>query len=253
MTKGRAKLPWRAVAGQRGVIHHLDLLYSAACHRPQKLSRERKIVYSTVKAQTALITRKGLDHTMLKINWTLATMLASTITATGPAHSQHAGGQLQSLVETSASRLVIAKQVALAKWDDGTAVEDAPREAKVITGAVKDGESVGLEPASVANFFRAQIEANKLVQYSLLADWRRSGKAPAHTPINLVATIRPQLDQVQKTLIGELKDTVAVRASTTCPADVAKAVGKYVSEHKPDVGPLEAMALGRAMAATCTS
>jgi chorismate mutase len=189
---------------------------------------------------------------MLKIRWTLAIMLASTITATGAGHSQNAAGQLESLVETSASRLVIAKQVALAKWDDGTAVEDAPREAKVIAGAVKDGESVGLEPASVANFFRAQIEANKVVQYSLLAEWRRSGKAPAHTPINLVATIRPQLDQVQKTLIEELKDTAAVRASTTCPADVAKAVGKYVSEHRPDVGPLEAMALDRAMAATCT-
>ena len=109
-------------------------------------------------------------------------MLASTITATGAGHSQNAAGQLQSLVETSARRLVIAKQVALAKWDDGTAVEDAPREAKVIAGAVKDGESVGLEPASVANFFRAQIEANKVVQYSLLADWRRSGKcARPHT------------------------------------------------------------------------
>ena len=187
---------------------------------------------------------------MLKIRWTLAITLASTITLA--AHSQNAADQLQSLVETSASRLVIAKQVALAKWDNGAAVEDAPREAKVIAGAVKDGESLGLEPASVANFFRAQIEANKVVQYSLLADWRRSGKAPAHTPINLVATIRPQLDQVQKTLIEELKDTAAVRASTTCPADVAKAVAKYVSERKPDVGPLEGMALDRAMAAACT-
>jgi chorismate mutase len=86
----------------------------------------------------------------------------------------------------------------------------------------------------------------------LLADWRRSGKAPAHTPINLVATVRPQLDQVQKTLIEELKDTAAVRESTTCPVDVAKAVGKYVSDHKHGVGSLEAMALDRAMAATCT-
>ena len=190
---------------------------------------------------------------MLNVRWTLAIMLASTITATGAGHSQNAVGQLQPLVETSARRLVIAKQVALAKWDSGAAVEDAPRETKVITDAVKDGEAMGLQAASIENFFRAQIEANKLVQYSLLADWRRSGKAPAHTPINLVATIRPQLDQVQTALIEELKDTAAARASTTCPADVAKAVGKYVSDHKHDVGPLEAMALDRAMAATCTS
>jgi chorismate mutase len=114
---------------------------------------------------------------MLIGRWALAVMLASALTGaeTDP---------LQSLVETSARRLDIARQVALAKWDDGAAVEDAPREAKVIANAVKDGSAVGLEPASVERFFRAQIEANKIVQYSLLADWRRSGRAPEHEPIN---------------------------------------------------------------------
>jgi chorismate mutase len=187
---------------------------------------------------------------MLMSRWTLAIMVASAICGTGVGRTQNSVDQLQPLVETSARRLVIAKQVALAKWDDGAAVEDAPREAKVIETAVKDSE--GLEPASVANFFRAQIEANKVVQYSLLADWRRSGKAPAHTPINLVGTIRPQLDQLQTALIAELKDTAAIRTSKTCPADVAKAVGKYVWAHKHDVGPLQAMALDRALAAACT-
>lgn len=44
--------------------------------------------------------------------------------------TQNAVDQLQPLVETSARRLVIAQQIALAKWDDGAAVEDAPRIAK---------------------------------------------------------------------------------------------------------------------------
>ena len=35
--------------------------------------------------------------------------------------------------------------VALAKWDSHAAVEDAPREAQVITSAVKDGELKGLD------------------------------------------------------------------------------------------------------------
>jgi chorismate mutase len=39
---------------------------------------------------------------------------------------------LQRLVEASAQRLVIAEQVALAKWDSGTPVEDTSREAQVI-------------------------------------------------------------------------------------------------------------------------
>ena len=188
---------------------------------------------------------------MLRNTWTLAIILASAIPVTGTALPQNAQDPLQVLVETSARRLLIAREVALAKWDQGTPVEDAPREEKVIASAGKDGTAVGLEPASVESFFRAQIEANKVVQYALLADWRRSGTAPTHAPINLVVTIRPQLDQLQTALVAELKDAAAIRASATCPTEVAKAVGKYVMAHKDDLGPLEEIALDRALAATC--
>ena len=43
--------------------------------------------------------------------------------------SQH----LRELVELSARRLVIADQVALAKWDNGMPVEDAAREGQIIS------------------------------------------------------------------------------------------------------------------------
>jgi chorismate mutase len=181
----------------------------------------------------------------------LQMIIALIVGGTSMARGQVAIDRLQPLVETSASRLLIAERVALAKWDTGAPVEDKPREAQVIMDAVKEGESRGLDPTWVAEFFKAQIEANKVVQYSLLADWRRSGRVPAHASINL-ATIRPELDQVQKALIAELADTVTIRASTTCHADVAKAVGKYVSVHKHDVGPLQTIALDRALAASCT-
>jgi chorismate mutase len=184
--------------------------------------------------------------------WKLRMVIAFAIIGTGAARAQGAIDRLQPLVETSARRLLIAERVALAKWDSGVAVDDESREAQVIMGAVKDGESRGLDPISVSNFFKAQIEANKVVQYSLLADWRRSGRAPAHPPINLVAAIRPELDQLQGALIAELEDTAAIRASTTCPTDVSKAVGEYVLAHKHDVGPLHAIALDRALAAGCT-
>ena len=51
----------------------------------------------------------------------------------------------------------MAERVAWAKWDHGTAVEDPKREAQVIIGAVKEGESRGLDPIFVSNFFKAQI------------------------------------------------------------------------------------------------
>jgi chorismate mutase len=182
----------------------------------------------------------------------LAMVIAFTIIGISAARGQDAIDRLHPLVETSARRLLIAEQVALAKWDSGAAVEDLPREAQVIKGAVRDGDSRGLDSTLISNFFKAQIEANKIVQYSLLADWRRSGRAPAHAPIDLVAMIRPELDRVQTALIAELADTVAIRASTTCRADVAKAIGKYILEHKPEVRPLQSIALDRALAASCT-
>jgi len=183
----------------------------------------------------------------------LAFLAAWTICAQGRAYPQNAIEKLQPLVETSAQRIVLAEQVALAKWDSGTPVEGASREAQVIVSASKAGESRGLDRASVSNFFRAQIEANKLVQYSLLAEWRRAGKAPEHTPVNLANTIRPELDQVETVLVAELAETAGIRASASCRTDIAKAVGKYVSAHKNDFSPLKAIALDRAMAAACTS
>jgi chorismate mutase len=178
-------------------------------------------------------------------------IVALTIIAEATSYPQTGTDHLQRLVGASAQRLVIAEQVALAKWDSGTPVEDTSREAQVIASAIREGESRGLDQASVSNFFRAQIEANKLVQYSLLAEWRRVGKVPNHTPVNLANTIRPQLDQVQTTLIAELAETVVIRANASCRTDIAKAVGKYVSAHKDSFSAPEAIALDRAMAATC--
>ena len=183
----------------------------------------------------------------------LAFLAAWTICAQSRAYPQNTIEQFQPLVEKAAQRIVIAEQVALAKWDTGMPVEDTAREEQVIVSANKAGESRGLDQASVSNFFRAQIEANKLVQYSLLAEWRRVGKAPDHAPINLTDTIRPELDQVETALIAELAQTAGIRARLSCPTDIAKAVGKYVSAHKNSFSPVKAIARDRAMAAACTS
>jgi chorismate mutase len=183
----------------------------------------------------------------------LAFLAACSIFATDRVHPQNTIDKLQHLVETSAQRLAIAEQVALAKWESGMPVDDVPREERVIVSAIRAGESRGLDQAAVSNFFRAQIEANKLVQYSLLAEWRRVGKAPDHPPANLANTIRPELDQLETALIAELAETAGIRANASCRADIAKAVGKYVSEHKSRITALRAIALDRAMAASCTS
>jgi len=108
-----------------------------------------------------------------------------SIYAATSACAQVESEHLQNLVDLSARRLVIAEQVAFAKWDNGMPVEDTSREDYVIASATKSGQSRGLDQTLVSNFFKAQIEANKLVQYSLLAEWRREGRAPGHTPVDL--------------------------------------------------------------------
>lgn len=167
------------------------------------------------------------------------------------AYSQGTADPVQQLVEMSARRLVIAEQVALAKWDSGAPVEDFAREAQVIASVTKAGEGMGLDRKDVANFFRAQIEANKLVQYSLLAEWHRRGDAPAHKPIDLRGTIRPELDQLETQLLAELAKTRELRAGSACSTEIAKEVGKYVSANKGKISEVEAVALDRAMAQTC--
>src|ERR1700754_1119143 len=184
-------------------------------------------------------------------SWRLAIVATFILGEIGTSYAQNAVDRLQPLVETTAHRLMIGEQVALAKWDSGKGVEDAPREAHVIQDAVKDGVAKGLDDVSVSNFFNAQIEANKFVQYALLADWYRAGKAPEHAPVDLVKNIRPQLDEVQNSLIAELVDTVEIRKSKTCCADIAKAVGKYLSTHAQGGGPITAAMLDRALAGAC--
>jgi chorismate mutase len=187
--------------------------------------------------------------------WSLAPstiVIICLIGGTGTALAESAIDRLQPLVEISARRLAIAEQVALAKWDSHAAVEDASRETQVIMSAVQEGESKGLNPTFVSNFFRAQIEANKIVQYSLLADWHRAGRAPAHGRINLATVIGPQLDKLQMELIQQLADTVDLRPSPACRENVAKAIGKYLANLKHHASPLEAIALDRALAVACT-
>src|SRR6201999_791091 len=105
----------------------------------------------------------------------------------------------------------------------------------------------GLDPAAVGDFFRAQIEANKLIQYSLLSGWLAEGKAPPHGPVDLAKQIRPQLDAIQIRLIDELAKTADLRSNQSCGVRVARAVADYVGAHKLNPDSRDAVAIERAM------
>lgn len=152
---------------------------------------------------------------------------------------------LEPLLNSIAERLEIADQVALSKWDSKKPVEDKKREQEVIASVSAQAPTYMLDPAAAEQFFSAQIEANKLVQYTHLSDWQFQGKAPDDPRPDLIKQIRPQLDELQKRLLQQLADFTPQRADPQCPAWLATAV------HEPLNDPLRQLAMIRATAELC--
>ena len=122
---------------------------------------------------------------------------------------------LQPLVVTLNERLNMGDLVALTKWDSGKTVLDSAREAQVIANARKLAVERKLDPEEVAQLFAAQMEANKLVQYGLLAKWKAAGAAP-DTPRPDLAQIRPRLDELQNRLLQQYAEFSPYRNDPHC-------------------------------------
>ena len=70
-------------------------------------------------------------------------------------------------------RALPPEKVAHYKAVHGVAVEDIEREQAVLAGPAHTlSASYGLQADDARQFFVHQIEANKWIQFSLLADWR---------------------------------------------------------------------------------
>lgn len=157
------------------------------------------------------------------------------------------------LVELSATRLDISRKVALTKWDTSQPIADPPndpREKQVIAAAADEATRLGLSGDLASAFFADQIEASKLVQVALMAEWRRAGQAPAEPRADLRAELRPALDQLRSRFIGELMATQRLREAPDCKTRVANAARTHAQAHR--LSPLSAIALDRGLARVCS-
>jgi chorismate mutase len=143
----------------------------------------------------------------------VATITACTSTSTLPP----APAPLTSLLAAMSERLTVADQVALTKWDSGKPIQDSPRETQVIANGQQQAVAHGLEAEDFGQFMAAQIEANKLIQYALLARWQEAGEAPKTPRPDLVKQIRPQLDQLQTRLLQSYAAFAPYRQDPQCP------------------------------------
>jgi chorismate mutase len=170
------------------------------------------------------------------------------------AHGPDPGTGFSQLVAMSAARLDLSRQVALTKWDTGQPVEDPPgdpREGQVVAAAAREADDRGLAHDVAVAFFTDQIEASKLVQFALMAEWRRGGRAPAETRADLRSELRPALDRLRPRFIDELIAIRSLRARPDCRRQLADATARHAAAHR--LPPLYAIALDRGLARVCVN
>lgn len=107
-------------------------------------------------------------------------------------------------------RLAVAPDVARVKWNTHAPVEDLPREQQVIAAVGSSAPTYGLPRETAEQFFRAQIEASKIVQRTMTAAFAAERRAPFPTVVSLDTGIRPILDRLTPEMLRALAAAVPV-------------------------------------------
>ena len=156
---------------------------------------------------------------------------------------------LEALTELVIQRILVGDDVAASKYFSGKPVDDPVREQQIVDSVRASAVQLGIDPDSTEAFFRAQIEASKVVQRGLLAYWAaHPDKAPTSGPdLNV---IREKLDALTTQLLGELVRVDGLRGSgLRCGISLAIADATGAASHHLD--PLHRRALHTASTATC--
>lgn len=101
-------------------------------------------------------------------------------------------------------RLAMMESVAQHKWNQQSAIEDLPREQKIIASLQQQAHALGIPADWAEHFFRAQIEAAKQRQHEYFALWRTQGAGKFSQVPDLDQQIRPQLDQLTTQILRQL-------------------------------------------------
>jgi chorismate mutase len=110
-----------------------------------------------------------------------------------------------SLVALAARRLALGDKVAAAKYGSAAPIKDGGREEQLLADVIALSREMGLDPEFGARFFRAQIEANKVVQRRLHDLWSAHPDLRPQRKPNLESEVRPQLDAITKLMLVRLK------------------------------------------------
>ncbi|SFW92467.1 chorismate mutase [Amycolatopsis australiensis] len=176
----------------------------------------------------------------------LLAVVSGLVLASVPASAS--GSSLWRLTDLAAQRVRIADKVAAAKYGTPSPIDDPAREQQIYDSVAARAPGLGLDPADAVRFFRAQIEANKLVQRGLYARWDAHPSSAPRTRPDL-GEIRPVIDRLNTDLLTELAATRPARTARSCPAHELVAAGVADVVHHFDA--LHARALTGAARAAC--
>jgi chorismate mutase len=128
------------------------------------------------------------------------------------------GDPARRLVSLLRERLLVARDVAKAKYNSGAPVEDRAREQAVIDEVSRLATAKHVDPQLAKAVFSAQIEASKVAQRAFLRRW--AGHARFTEVPDLRREVRPKLDRLTDEILGALG---AVSASKR--TDLVRAAG----------------------------
>ncbi|MFB4280456.1 gamma subclass chorismate mutase AroQ [Nonomuraea sp. MTCD27] len=157
---------------------------------------------------------------------------------------------LPALAEVAARRLFLADAVAAAKFGGAGPITDPVRERELLASVAATSAEIGLPPDTGVRFFRAQIEAAKLVQRGLHARWRAYPELRPRERPDLATEVRPKLDRLTPRLLELLKATGPVRAiPDRCQETLA--VARRAAGTRTRLDPLHRAALRVALTPVC--
>jgi chorismate mutase len=123
-------------------------------------------------------------------------------------------------------RMALMPDVARHKWNTHGAIDDLPREQKIIEALGAQAQLLGIPASWAERFFRAQIEGAKQIQRSHFVRWQQSGAGTFADVPDLVTVIRPRLDALTPQLLRELAAAWPAIADPTQQARVAAVMSK---------------------------
>ena len=141
----------------------------------------------------------------------LASVIVCTCATTAPLTSADTAA-VDRLLGLVVQRLAVAPDVARTKWNTKAPIEDPIRERQIITAVGERAADYGVPRAFAERFFDAQIEASKVIQRAMHAEFTAAGRPPFPTVVDLNADIRPILDRLTPELLRALGDALPVLA-----------------------------------------